>query len=178
MNLFSALIGKIRMSINPKKYAKSIGVNISDNAILLASSNWGSEPWLISIGDYTRISKNVTFWNHDGGTSVVKRLNNKYENAVKFGFIEIGNNCFIGASTTILCNVKIGDNSIVGACSLVTRDIPSGEVWGGNPAHFICTIDEYANKMLKRCPEYDSSNLEKNKKEETIKIAESYRKNK
>lgn len=172
MKLFSQLVRNFKMLKNPNKYAKSIGVNLSENTILLGRTNWGSEPWLISIGNYTRLSKNVTFWNHDGGVSVARRINEKYKNVVKFGFISIGDNCFIGANVTILCNVSIGDNCVIGACSLVTKDVPSGEVWAGVPAKKICNIEDYAEKLLLISANYDPTNLKKNKKEETINISE------
>lgn len=47
----------------------------------------------------------------------------------------------IGANTTILPGVTIGENSMIGAGSVVTKDIPSGELWLGNPARFIRKID-------------------------------------
>lgn len=53
----------------------------------------------------------------------------------------ISENAFIGAHSTILKGVTIGTNSIVGACSVVTKDIPSNEVWAGNPARFIRTVN-------------------------------------
>ncbi len=163
------------MIIKPIRYAKSIGVNIDSKAILLGRTTWGTEPWLISIGPYTRVSKNVTFWNHDGGTSVAHGLGEKYSNAVKFGYISIGENCFIGANTTVLCNVSIGDNCVIGANSLVAKDIPSGEVWGGVPAKFISSTIDYAEKMITIAPDHDLELLKIHKKEETIRIAEEYR---
>lgn len=51
--------------------------------------------------------------------------------------IEIGNGCFIGANTVICSSVKIGENSIVGAGSIVTKDIPANQIWAGNPAKYI-----------------------------------------
>lgn len=63
-----------------------------------------------------------------------------------YGKIEIGQNCFIGCRTTILPNVKIGDNSIIGACSLVNRDIPANSIAAGNPCKVICSLDEYRKK--------------------------------
>jgi acetyltransferase-like isoleucine patch superfamily enzyme len=49
----------------------------------------------------------------------------------------IESNVFIGANCTILKGVTIGNNSIVGACSVVTKSIPPNEIWAGNPAKFI-----------------------------------------
>ena len=46
-------------------------------------------------------------------------------------------NGFIGCHTVICNSVTIGKNSIVGASSVVTKDIPDNEVWAGNPARFI-----------------------------------------
>lgn len=52
------------------------------------------------------------------------------------GSVIIGEDCFIGAGTTILKGVCIGDRTIIGACSLVTKNIPSDSIAAGNP----CTI--------------------------------------
>lgn len=55
----------------------------------------------------------------------------------KSGIVILDDNCFIGAGS-IICNaVRVGKNAIVGAGSVVTKDIPDNEIWGGNPAHFI-----------------------------------------
>lgn len=51
--------------------------------------------------------------------------------------IHICKNVFLGTQSTILKGVTIGENSIIGACSLVTKDIPENEVWAGVPAVFI-----------------------------------------
>ena len=53
------------------------------------------------------------------------------------GDVFIGDNTFIGANTIFTKSVKIGDNVTIGAGSIVTKDIPSNEIWAGNPAHFI-----------------------------------------
>lgn len=55
----------------------------------------------------------------------------------KRGEVVFKDNCFIGANTVICNPVTIGANSVVGAGSVVTKDIPDNEIWGGNPAHFI-----------------------------------------
>ncbi|SEQ81698.1 Acetyltransferase (isoleucine patch superfamily) [Treponema bryantii] len=43
----------------------------------------------------------------------------------------------IGANATILCGITIGENAMIGAGSVVTKDVPAGETWIGNPAHKI-----------------------------------------
>jgi acetyltransferase-like isoleucine patch superfamily enzyme len=40
----------------------------------------------------------------------------------------------IGANSTILCGITIGENSLIGAGSVVTKDVPPNTLWYGNPA--------------------------------------------
>lgn len=54
--------------------------------------------------------------------------------------VVIEDNVFIGARCIILKGVVIGKNSIVGAGSVVTKSIPSNQIWAGNPARFIRNI--------------------------------------
>ncbi len=49
----------------------------------------------------------------------------------------IGKHTFIGVNTIICNSVRIGDNVIIGAGSIVTKDIPDNEIWAGNPARLI-----------------------------------------
>ena len=51
--------------------------------------------------------------------------------------VHIGNNVFIGMHSIILKGVTIGDGSVIAAGSVVTKEVPTNEIWGGNPAHFI-----------------------------------------
>ena len=55
--------------------------------------------------------------------------------------IHIGKSAWIGAHATILPNVTIGDNAIVGAGSVVTKDVPDNAIVAGNPARFIRKIN-------------------------------------
>lgn len=51
--------------------------------------------------------------------------------------VVIGNNVFIGMNTIILKGVTVGDGAVIGAGSVVSSNIPSNEIWAGNPAKFI-----------------------------------------
>ena len=53
------------------------------------------------------------------------------------GQVHLKRNAYIGCRTIICKPVTVGENAIVGAGSVVTKDIPAGEVWAGNPARFI-----------------------------------------
>lgn len=97
----------------------------------------------IIIGDNVKIGANTCIYDTDFH-SLDKDLRRDskldMENINKREVI-IGNDVFIGAHSTILKGVSIGSNSIVGACSVVTKDIPSNEIWAGNPAKFIRKIN-------------------------------------
>lgn len=75
------------------------------------------------------------------------------------GCIKVGNNCFIGHSVIILPGVTIGDNVIIGAGSIVTRDIPSDSVVAGIPAKVVCSLDGYYEKNLSKGTFYATAGL-------------------
>ena len=122
-------------------------MSIGNNTIIYNPRNTiidETRPWLIKIGDYVKITDNVTILTHGYDWSV---LNVQYKEVLgSSGKVEIGNNVFIGMKTTILKGVKIGNNVIIGANSLINKDIPSNVVVAGNPAKVICTIEEYYKK--------------------------------
>lgn len=120
-----------------------LGLRLGENVDFVSLPNLGSEPYLISIGDNTTISFDCAFVTHDAATRVIRNLPDGDPETVIYGPINIGKNCFIGCRSTILAGVTIGDNTIIGACSLVNRDIPSGVIAAGNPCKVICTLDEY-----------------------------------
>jgi len=59
----------------------------------------------------------------------------------RFGKVNIGNNVLVGACSVIRSGVSIGNNSSVGIYSFVNKDIPANEMWGGVPAKKIRMID-------------------------------------
>lgn len=122
---------------------RKMGVRLGEGCRIY-TANFGSEPWLVSIGDHVCVSNDVTFVNHNLNWP----FQEKYESLTGFGKIEILDNCQIGVEVTILPNVTIGPNSVVGACSLVTKDVPANTVVAGNPAKTVCTMEEFEQKCL------------------------------
>lgn len=55
--------------------------------------------------------------------------------------VVIGNRVWIGMGVTILKGVSVGDGAIIASASTVTKSVPAGELWGGNPARFIRTAE-------------------------------------
>lgn len=102
----------------------------------------------IEIGDYCKITQGVVILAHDYSYSILRRVYGTIPKKMKK--TKIGDNCFIGINSIILMGSEIGDNVIIGAGSVVSGRIPSNQVWAGNPARFICTLDEYNRKCCER----------------------------
>lgn len=129
------------------KYLRKIGVTIGEGCDIHKSAFFGSEPWLVNIGNNVRITKNVQFITHDGGLWTLRKMGLIDNLSVKYGKIQIGDNCNISWNVTIMPNVKIGKNTVIAAGALVTKDVPEGTVFGGVPAKHIETIEEYYQKI-------------------------------
>ena len=156
---------KIKRVFNEKselQRALDEGMKIGKNLQVLSGVSFDSEPYLIEIGDDVTISHDVLFFNHDGGTRVFRKQE-KYKNIICYGKIVIGNNVFIGC--IILPGVKIGNNVVIGAGSVVTKNLPSDGVYAGCPARFIESISEYSEKYLNKTKQYNREEYEKNKKQ-------------
>lgn len=99
--------------------------------------------WLISIGDNVTLAPRVHILAHDASTK-------NFLGYTKVGRVKIENDVFIGASTIILPGVTIGNKVVIGAGSIVTKDIPDNSVAVGNPAHIISTYDKYMKKQKEK----------------------------
>ena len=111
-----------------------------------------SEPMLVSVGDNVWIASNVRFVTHDMSGDMLKNHPN-YKAAFSeiyspyyMGKIEVGNNVMIGADATIMYDVKIWDDCIIAAGSIVTKDVPAGSVVAGVPAKVVGTLEDFVNK--------------------------------
>lgn len=130
------------MRRDPIKYAKLLGVTIGEGCRLMGLQlhTFGSEPYLVRLGDRVTISTGARFITHDGGVWVFR---GELPTLDVFAPITVGNNVFVGANAMILKGVEICDDCIIGAGAVVTRPVPAGSVVGGCPARHIKTVDEY-----------------------------------
>jgi acetyltransferase-like isoleucine patch superfamily enzyme len=125
--------------------------------------SFGSEPYLISIGDHVGFAGEVTFITHDGGTWVF-RNQERYRKVIKYGRITIKDNCVIGERVILLPGVSIGPNSVIAAGSVVSRSIPPGVLAAGNPAKPVITTEQYAEWALAATPDYDEAEYQRDKR--------------
>jgi acetyltransferase-like isoleucine patch superfamily enzyme len=114
-------------------YLRLRGYDISTGVRIEREYNFDRyNPKGIHIGKNTLISSHVTILAH----KFIPKNNMEYsigENIDTF----IGDGCFIGTGSFIMSGIKIGDYCVVGAASVVTRDIPSNCIVAGNPARII-----------------------------------------
>jgi len=132
----------IRQFISNERYALRLGVKIGKNC-WIGTHYFGSEPYLITIGNEVQITANVTFLTH-GGMWVEQIID---RNADAFGKIVVKDKTYIGLNSIILPGVTIGEHVIVAAGSVVTKSIPDGVIVGGNPAKILGNTIDYIEKM-------------------------------
>lgn len=133
-----------RYFTSPLKYARHIGVRIGKDCFI-STYNWGTEPYLIEIKNHVQITHGVSLHTH-GGAHCVRR---DFPSFDTFGKIIIQDWAYIGAYSQIMPGVTIGEGALVAAGSVVTKSVAPFTVVGGNPAKFLCTIEDYVNKNRK-----------------------------
>ncbi len=93
----------------------------------------------IYVGDYTMFGPNVTV--ATAGHPICPELREK---GLQYNMpVHIGKNCWIGANAVVLPGITIGDNVVIGAGSVVTKDIPSNVVAAGNPCRVLRQVSEH-----------------------------------
>lgn len=151
-------VGKDPMKYKLQKY-RLHGAKIGENVRAFSPIS-SAESYLLTVGDNVTVATGVRFITHDNSAIKI------YEDATDFvGPIQIGNNVFIGANSTILPGVTIADNCIIGAGSIVSRSChETGIVLAGNPAKPIGTVE----KMRTKYAAYRFDFRGKTKKEEIL----------
>ncbi|MCX7571051.1 acyltransferase [Tumebacillus sp. DT12] len=115
-------------------YRTFLGMQVGDQtAVALMVMMDVMFPELISVGRNTIIGYNTTILAHE-------YLTDEY----RLGRVIIGDNVMIGANSTLLPGITIGDGAVVAAGSLVNRDVPAGAFVGGNPIRIIRTAESRA----------------------------------
>ncbi|MGR4071141.1 acyltransferase [Streptococcus parasuis] len=137
-------------------FLRKCGVIIGNNCEIYKNVDFGSEPYLIKMGNHVRITNGVRFITHDGGVWVFRE--NTHKNIDVFGPIIIGNNVHIGMNSIIMPGVKIGNNCVIGAGAVVTKNIPDDSIAAGVPAKVIKSLAEYEKSTLMKSDDTKSLN--------------------
>src|SRR5690606_1949375 len=113
----------------------------------LISTNFGSEPYLVRLGNRVEVTAGVRFITHDGAVWVFR---DQHPQVDVFGPIVVRDHVFLGVNAVIMPGVTIGERAIVAAGAVVTRDVPSATVVAGTPARVISTLEAYRHRALER----------------------------
>jgi acetyltransferase-like isoleucine patch superfamily enzyme len=127
------VIGRQQKCIYWVEGTLSIGNNVGMSSTAIICNHQ------ISIGNNVTIGGNTVIYDTDFHVLDPQIRSNKNldKQGAKKAAVCLADNVFIGAHSTILKGVTIGENSVVGACSVVAKNIPSNEIWAGNPAKLI-----------------------------------------
>jgi acetyltransferase-like isoleucine patch superfamily enzyme len=125
-------------------------VEIQKNAVVGKNCKISSHTFIcegVTIEDNVFIGHSVTFINdsYPRATTAEGQLQTEADWAVERTVVKKG--ASVGSGTTILANVTIGENAIVGAGSMVTKDVPANSIVAGNPARLLRTIDRLAENV-------------------------------
>lgn len=143
MGILARAFGFLEKRLWPIRHARRLGVRLG-NECRLIDVEFSSEPYLVTLGD--RVTATSTrFETHDGGVCVLRE---RFPELDVVKPIKVGNNVFLGYGCIILPGVTIGDNVVIGAHSVVTKDVPANSVFAGVPARFVKTIAEYEEGSL------------------------------
>lgn len=118
-----------------------------------------SRPSLVKIGKDCYINQHFTLLTHDYVSKVLIGTGRQFINSS--GRVTIGDNVSFGQNVMVLKGVTIGNNSFIGAGSIVTKDIPAGVVAVGNPCRVLRSVGEHDRKFYFKNREIDPEFFEK-----------------
>lgn len=144
--IWKILLNRYKCKKDPIKYARSLGVKVGEGTVFYGAKAemFSTEPWVITIGKQCHITAGVLFVTHDAATLSVRDECGPW---TIVGNIVLGDNVYVGIRTIILPGVHIGDNAIIGAGSVVTKDIPANVVAAGVPCKVIGSREKYIEKV-------------------------------
>ena len=149
-----------------------LGVRVGEGcSIYTDPHNFGTEPWLMEIGNNVTTGQGVLFIAHDGTSRLFRGSlpgMNPFGN--RFGTIVIRDNCFIGNNAILLPGTEIGPDSAVGAGSVVTRTVPPRTISAGNPARPIRTLDVYIETYTQHLIPLEATDRDALRRELTRKL--------
>jgi acetyltransferase-like isoleucine patch superfamily enzyme len=133
---------------DPVGFARRLGVTVGRDCLFVGVNRetFGSDPYLVTIGDHVGIAAGVRFLTADVGTWLFRR---EYPDLDVVAPVVVGDNVALGVNAVICPGVTIGNDVAVVAGALVTRDVPDGSVVAGVPALVISDVADYRERMLK-----------------------------
>jgi maltose O-acetyltransferase len=130
-----------------KRRGLVVGRNVN---LMIGATIDPSHCWLVRIGDDVTIARDALILAHDASTK-------RHLGYVRIGKVDIGDRVFIGARSIVMPGVRIGNDVVIGAGSVVTHDIPDGVVAYGVPARTMMTIAEWLEgrrREMERLPRF------------------------
>lgn len=164
MGLFSRIYLKffVKSGFEYAEYLKKTGAlhSLGENCFISKSANI-PDPYLTNIGNNVWITSGCQLLCHDASVIMINIIRNGHFDRV--APIIIRNNSFLGNNAIVLPGTTIGSNTIIGAGSVVTKAIPDNTVYAGTPVRFICTFEEYVQKIEAGTRKYPWADLLKKK---------------
>jgi len=140
-----------------KKLGFGEGSSVYDSALILGQVVIGCNCWIgpsvildgsggLQIGDYCTFSAGVQIYSHDN----VKKTLTSGKEEIEHSNVIIGNNVYVGPNSIITRGVTIGDMTVIGAFSLINRNVPARSIVVGQPAKVVGTIVENEGNITLR----------------------------
>jgi len=135
--------------LNPVNYGRRLGVRIGEGCHFLGASEpmFGSEPYLIKIGNNVTLSRGCDFITHDGGVRQFRKIQPDID---VMGTVVIDDDVFVGPNVVFLPDTHLGERCVVGAGSVVKGHFPADSYIAGNPARRTGSVQEYLDRVQKQ----------------------------